>query len=150
MKAYRGRTSAGTRIGFLIRIADDGRMSMKGLTFRAELLCEDASTIGYWSEWGFGGVGHRLDGHRLAFDEVFFGEALHVTGVFRGQVADGTFENTWATLTETESAQLCTTGDLTWTADRVRRQRVTELGPSPGARTIDRTRGDIRTTTTIG
>ena len=45
MKAYRGRTSAGTRIGFLIRVSDDGRMSMKGLTFKAELLCEDASTI---------------------------------------------------------------------------------------------------------
>lgn len=49
-RAYRGETSAGTKIGFLIRVADDGRMSMKGLTYRAELLCEDSSTIEYWSQ----------------------------------------------------------------------------------------------------
>ncbi|MGZ8632183.1 MAG: hypothetical protein ACXWZF_14665 [Actinomycetota bacterium] len=127
-RAYRGETSAGTRIGFLIRVADDGRMSLQEMYIKVELLCEDASTIDYISGWGFGGVGHRLEGRRLALDLVFGPEALHVAGVFRSQTADGTYKDTQATLTDAEEAQLCTTGDLTWTADRVPRDRLPELG----------------------
>ncbi len=59
---------------------------------------------------------------------VFPSEALHIAGVFRSQTADGTYKDTQATLTDTEDAQLCTTGDLTWTADRVPRGRWPELG----------------------
>lgn len=127
IRAYAGETSAGTKIGFRIRVGQEGHMSMKGLRFDAALLCEDATTLEYSSWWSFGGVGHRLDGRRLAFDERFLYEALHVTGVFRGQTADGAFEVTWATLTDTEEAQLCTTGNLTWTADRVPRGRWAAL-----------------------
>jgi hypothetical protein len=137
-RAFRGETSAGTRIGFLIRIGDDGRMSMKELTYRADLACEDSSTIGYWSSWSFGGVGHRLQGRRLRFDNVFYGEALHVTGVFRARTADGTFESTWASLTEAEEAQLCSTGNLTWTAERVSRDRLPRLGSLRGQEMVHR------------
>jgi hypothetical protein len=122
-RAYRGETSAGTKIGFRIRVADDGRMSMKGLRFRADLLCDDASTIRFWSFWQFGGVGERLDGRRLTFDEAYGSEAMHVAGVFRGRGASGTFEDTMAWLTDDEQAQLCTTGELTWEAHRVPRDR---------------------------
>jgi hypothetical protein len=128
LRAYRGETSAGTRIGFLIRVADDGRLSLKEMLLKVELLCEDASTIAYQSSWSFGGVGHRLDGRRLTLDLVFGPEALHIAGVFRSQTADGTYKDTQADLTDTEDAQLCTTGDLTWTADRVARGRWPELG----------------------
>lgn len=128
LRAYRGETSAGTRIDFLIRVADDGRLSLKEMYLRIELLCEDASTIEYRSWWGFGGVGHRLEGRRLRLDLVFGPEALHVAGVFRSQIADGTYMDTQATLTDAEEAQLCTTGDLTWTADRVPRDRMPGIG----------------------
>ena len=128
LRAYRGETSAGTRIGFLIRVADDGRLSLKEMLIKVELVCEDASTIDYMSGWSFGGVGQRLEGRRLTLDFVFGAEALHLAGVFRSQTADGTYKDTMATLTDTEDAQLCTTGDLTWTADRVARGRLPELG----------------------
>jgi hypothetical protein len=127
LRAYEGETSAGTRIDFLIRVADDGRLSLKEMYIKVELLCEDASAIEYRSWWGFGGVGHRLEGRRLELDLVFGAEALHVAGVFRSRTADGTYKNTQATLTDAEDAQLCTTGDLTWTADRVPRDRLPEL-----------------------
>lgn len=138
VRTYRGETSAGTGIGFQIRIDERGRMSMKDLTFRAELACEDGSAIKYWSGWSFGGAGLRLQGRRLTFDHVFYSEALHVTGTFRARTAEGTFENTWASLTDAEDAQLCTTGELTWTADKVSRRRVVELGPHGGIDLVHR------------
>lgn len=151
IRSYAGETTAGTTIGFRIRVAADGRMSMKGFSFDAELSCEDATTIEYSSTWGFGGVGHPLDGRRLAFDEVFYYEALHVTGVFRGRTADGTFENTWATLTETEEAQLCTTGELAWTAERVPRDRLARLVPSGEPDVVRRVRdGTVRSVSRAG
>lgn len=146
LRAYRGTTSADRKIFFVIRVADDGRRSLKEMGFGVELLCEDATTINFESRWWFGGVGHRLEGRRLTFDEVFGPEALHITGVFRAQTADGTFKDTQATLTDTEEAQLCTTGDLTWTAERVPRKRLAELLPAGDAETAHRVAGGVVTT----
>ena len=61
LRVYRGQTSAGTKIAFLVRVADDGRMSLKEMRYRVEMVCEDASTIDYDSWWGFGGVGVRFE-----------------------------------------------------------------------------------------
>ncbi len=132
-RAYRGETSAGTRIAFVIRVGDDGRMSMKGLRFTANLLCDDATTMQFGSIWQFGGVGERLDGRRLTLDLAYASEALHIIGAFRAQTANGTFEDTIPTLTDDEQAQLCTTGELTWDAHRVPRARLAKLSASPRA-----------------
>jgi hypothetical protein len=149
-RVYRGKTSAGTRIAFLIRVADDGRMSMKGLRYKADLLCEDATTMEFFSLWEWGGIGERLDGRRLAFDSVYPWEALHVAGVFRAQTAEGTFRDSMPTLTEDEQAQLCTTGDLTWTAERVR-VGLARFRPPRGVGVVHRTAGGtIRTVSRIG
>ena len=150
LRTYRGQTSAGTKIAFLVRVADDGRMSLKEMGFKVEMVCDDASTIEYGSGWGFGGIGVRFEGRSLTFDHAFWSEALHITGVFRPQTADGTFKNTQATLTDTEQAQLCTTGDLTWTANRVVGARETHLS-SRGADVIHRVNGPaIRSLSHIG
>lgn len=95
-------------------------------------------------------MGYRLDGRRLTFDDTFYYEALHVAGVFRAQVADGTFENIWSSLTETEEAQLCTSGELTWTAERVPRDRVAALGPSRSAYVEHRIPGGTKGLTPVG
>ena len=44
--------------------------------------------------------------------------ALHLEGTFLRGTASGTLRYTVVTLTEEETARLCTTGDLTWTAER--------------------------------
>lgn len=150
-RAYRGRTSADTSIGFGIRISDAGRMSLKRLHFEADLMCDDDSTLGFGSSWWFGGAGRRLDGRRLTLDEYGGSDALHITGVFRGSSADGTFRETQAWLTETEEAQLCTTGDLTWTAHRVPRDRLAALVPSGGERIVHRvSAGEVRRVMQLG
>jgi hypothetical protein len=117
-------------------------MWMKRLHLKVELPCEDASMIEYDSFWVWGGVGHRLDGRSLTFDNVFWSEALHIAGVFRGQTADGTYKNTQAALTEAEEAQLCTTGDLTWTAERVALDRASGIGSPRGADVVHHVSGD--------
>jgi len=150
-RAYRGRTSADTKIAFVIRVAASGSMSLKQLHYQAELVCEDASAFGFGSSWWFGGVGPRLDGRRLTLDEVGGSEALHITGVFRGRTADGTFRQLQAWLTEAEGAQLCTTGDLTWTAHRVPRDRVASMLPADGPRIVHRVQGDsVRSVAHLG
>lgn len=149
-RVYRGKTSAGTRIAFLVRVADDGRLSMKGLRFKADLLCDDATTLEFFSFWEWGGVGERLDGRRLVFDYVSPWEALHVAGVFRAQTADGTFSDAIPTLTVDEQAQLCTTGDLTWNAERVREGQARFQAPH-GADVVHRIPGGrVRTVSRIG
>jgi hypothetical protein len=149
-RVYRGKTSAGTRIAFLIRVADDGRMSMKGLRFRADLMCDDGTTMAFFSWWEWFGVGERLDGRRLVFDSVDPFGALHVAGVFRAGTASGTFRDAVPTLTSEEQPQLCTTGELTWTAERVREGRA-RFQPPRGADVVHRTTGrTIRTVSRIG
>ena len=132
-RAYRGETSAGTKI----RLHDPSRgrrpESMKGLRCTADLLCDDATTMQFGSIWQFGGVGERLDGRRLTLDLAYASEALHIIGVSRAQTASGTFEDAIPTLTDDEQAQLCTTGELTWDAHRVPRERLAELSAPPRA-----------------
>lgn len=60
----------------------------------------------------------RLDGTDLALDSVDLRFALHLHGTFRPKSADGTLRRLMGALTADEQAQICTTGDLTWTADR--------------------------------
>ena len=151
LRAYRGETSAGTRIAFVLRVADDGSLSMKRMFIKVEMLCEDASTIEYRSHWSFGGGGDRLDGRRWTFDADFGYEALHLTGKFRAQAADGTYENLQASLTDADEAQLCTTGELTWSADRVPRDRAATLLSREHADVVHRANGDaIRRVATGG
>ena len=140
LRVYRGQTSAGTKIAFLVRVADDGRMSLKEMRYRVEMVCEDASTIDYDSWWGFGGIGVRFEGRSLTLDITFPSEALHITGAFRPQISEGTFKNTQAALTDAEEAQLCTTGDLTWTVNRVASDRNAQLG-SRGADVVHHVNG---------
>ena len=150
LRAYRGETSAGTKIAFRIRVADDGAMSMQWLYLRVELPCEDGSRVEYDSYWSFGG-GEPLHGRRLVWDSVYQWEALHITGTFRGQTADGTYEHTEASLTDTEEAQLCTSGDLSWTAERVHRDRLDGLGSPKGTDVVHRvTDGEVRSVSRSG
>lgn len=124
---------------------------MKELHLKVEMVCEDASTIEYGSGSWFGGVGPRFEGRRLTYDSVFGAEALHITGVFRAQTADGAYKNTQASLTDTEQAQLRTTGELTWTANRVALDRVAEIGSARGADVLRRVSdGRGRTVSSIG
>ena len=74
---------------------------------------------------GFGiGFGRRsvpiTDG-AFTFDENLGNTAYHLAGTIGRLQGQGTLSVVWADLTDDEQAQICTTGDLTWTVEFVRR-----------------------------
>jgi hypothetical protein len=87
------------------------------------LTCEDASTENFGISFGFG-TGRRLgDDGSFEFHELstgIFGLAFDIDGVVRWGSAEGTLDVSIAALTDDGGdAQLCTTGLVDWTADRL-------------------------------
>ena len=114
---YHGRTSQGLRIQFVLVKNHHGALLMRAVDMGLTLTCEDAST----QEWVFGlstYPGERLSGQDLTFDSLDTSLALHITGTFGRGEASGTLRINQAALDANEQAQLCSTGDLTWTARR--------------------------------
>ena len=84
--------------------------------------CDDGTTKSYggagWSEWPW-----YFEGRTVTVDEKqpIPPSALHFAGTFRRASASGTFRYSKVFINgEVTSAVLCTTGDLTWTAERLR------------------------------
>gem|GEM_PF-4625515 len=124
---YRGRTSQDLRIQFALVKNNHGALLMREVQMGITLTCEDTSV----QQWGLGiGTypGERLSGHDLTFDSVDTSMAIHVAGTFKRDAASGTLTTNLAALDANEQAQLCSTGDLTWTAHR----STKTLGPFAG------------------
>ena len=120
LRLYRGETSQGERIRFVVARTDAGRY-VSEMDSGVSLTCEDQTT----DEFGFGiGFGRRsvpiTDG-AFSFDESFVNIAFHLAGKLGIIHGKGTLSVVEAGLTEEEQAQLCTSGDLTWTVEFVRR-----------------------------
>ena len=100
---------------------DDGRRSIKAFSINYTLTCEDASTE-TWSTsvFFFGAAGNRVstDGSfSLESDDGF--EFSMLEGDIGFRHAEGTLLINAARLTDDhQDTQLCTTGPLTWTAER--------------------------------
>ena len=119
-KRYRGQLSDGSSIQAVLRRGATGTLRLQSLSFEAHLTCEDATTL----DWGFGihfGRGPAVVDHAAELDLVDPDVALHVHGTFGPHRASGDFRFSVPSLTEDEQAQLCTTGDLTWTMQRIER-----------------------------
>ena len=114
---YRGRTSQGLRITLGFARTRQGNRILRGFQLGDNLTCEDASVI----EEAFGVFiypGAPFSGHDVSFHSIDTAMAIHMTGVFQHDSASGNLRINEAALTQTEQAQLCTTGDLTWSALR--------------------------------
>jgi len=120
--SYRGETSAPSwnRIGLGILKKDDGRRFIQVLTLRYTFACEDATTERWETFVFWGGRGLRLD-ENGAFTFVMDQPDAYfaMTGDVGFRLASGTVEIITARLTDDQSdSQLCTTGELTWSAER--------------------------------
>ena len=118
---YRGETSQGRTLSLNVEKRNSGRR-FAYLRIRIQTTCEDAST--QFGRWGIR-LG-RLD-EDGSFDVTRQGPEdfdfwYHVSGTIGFRSAEGTFEYRDGQLTDEPDpqAQLCTTGELTWTAERVR------------------------------
>ena len=132
-KRYRGHLSDGSGIQAVLRRGASGTLRLQSLSFEAHLTCEDATTTDWIVGIGFG-RGPAVVDHAVELDLVDPDMALHVHGTFGPHRASGDFRFSVPVLTEDEHAQLCTTGDLTWTMRRIDGATTGVAADDPDAR----------------
>ena len=118
-RLYRGETSQGEMVRFTVTRTDPGRFVSR-FDLSATLTCEDDTTIGF-------GISSFLARRALPITDGAFSHdvnwgdlAIHLAGELGPLRGEGTASLVSARLTSDEQAQLCTTGDLTWTVEFVR------------------------------
>jgi hypothetical protein len=137
LRTYAGQTSQGKRMSVGIVMREDGSLGLKRLSFRLLLLtCSLDQTVQRWSVGYFfgGGRGFDLEGRTLDFADAAGGStALTIQGKVKSMTMDGTLLRfSVASLTPDEEPQLCTTGDLTWSAERTVAPVVAKVAPTHG------------------
>jgi hypothetical protein len=142
-RVYQGELSDGRSIRLEFHRGGAGLLRLRSLDFRAALTCDDGSTMTFSVGYGFGGGPIVHDG-AFSFDDFDFQEALHIHGTIGPRRGSGDFRFSIAALTEDEQAQLCTTGDLTWSVLRVNASSSEVAGPIPDVRI--RVRNDAHAT----
>ena len=118
---YTGTTSAPRfhRVLALVIKKDNGNRVMRQWAALTTLTCEDTSTQRWGVVFGWGVLGENGD-FDAEFNDAENGFYLHVAGAIRWGRGSGTLEFNRSTLTaDGQDAQLCTSGDLTWTVARV-------------------------------
>ena len=119
-RLYRGETSQGERIGFIVARTDAGRF-VREIRLSAVLTCEDQTTQVFGIDFFLVRRDAPITDGAFSFDRNLGDLAVHVAGELGSLQGQGTASMVAATLTSDEQAQLCTTGDLTWTVEFVRR-----------------------------
>ena len=119
---YRGRTSAppDNRIHLRVLKKQDGRRFLNEVGIDLTLTCEDATTELWSIGFGWAGRGDPIqEGGQFSVQFDFGQEFFAMEGDIDFGQASGTVEWTAARLTQDHmDSQICTTGELTWTADR--------------------------------
>ncbi len=123
---FEGETSAGRRITIGVVKRDSGRWFLNTVKIGVETTCEDGTTESFRLSKRFAEYEDvRVDGDRpfeyedtslpLTFRQHF----EHVDGTLGWRTGSGTFEYNLGGLTDDgQDAQLCGSGDLTWTVER--------------------------------
>jgi hypothetical protein len=122
---YEGETSAGRRITIGVVKRDSGRQFLRTVKIGVEVACEDGTTESFRLSSRFDFEDVRVDGNRpfeyentslpLTFRQTF----EHLSGTLGWRSRSGMFEYNLAGLTDDgQDAQLCASGDLTWTVER--------------------------------
>ena len=122
LRLYRGETSQGERIRFKVARTDTGRVVKEISVSHVTLTCPDETTLEFGFGFGFGGnSGVPITDRAFSFDDVFWESAFHIAGELGSLQGQGTMSKAQAVITPDEqAAQLCTSGDLTWTVEFVR------------------------------
>jgi hypothetical protein len=136
---YRGETSASkpNRVIAVVLKRDSGRRFLRFIGVRSTLTCEDATTQPYNVIIGIGRLGEDGSFSREIFGDEFDlpGVYLRVDGTIGFRNGSGTALFNRADLTEDGSdAQLCTTGELTWTVERTNAEPAKRAVDIPGGK----------------
>ena len=121
LRLYRGETSQGERIKIIVARTDAGRFVRTVDVSLITLTCEDQTTIEFGFGFGFGRTMVPITDRAFSFDDVFWESAFHIAGELGALQGQGTLSKAQAVITPDEqAAQLCSSGDLTWTVEFVR------------------------------
>jgi hypothetical protein len=142
VRVYRGELSDGRSFRLDFHRGPAGNLRLSRLDFNAALTCDDASTMTFGVGYGFGGRGPIVVEGAFSFDDFDFQNALHVHGTIGPRQGSGDFRFTIAALTQDEQAQLCTTGNLTWSVSRTETSSHVG-GPTPDVRIRVRTDASV-------
>jgi hypothetical protein len=107
---------------------DDGRRWLRFMAVRSTLTCEDATTFKSSAGIGIGRLGEDGSFSRVIESEGGFGADfyLRVDGTIGFRHGSGTYLLSTAEVTaDGTDTQLCTTGELTWTVERIPQSRAT-------------------------
>jgi hypothetical protein len=122
LRLYRGETSQGDGIRFVIAKSDAGRFVRELSVGHITLTCEDQSTVEFGFGYFFSSRGVPITNRAFLYDDVVLESAFHIAGDLGPLQGQGTLSSARAVITPDEqAAQLCTSGDLTWTVGFVRR-----------------------------
>ncbi len=128
VRLYRAGTSDGQSMRFRV-VRDERGRRLGGVIFGQDfqLPCDDGTTVSL--SRGFRSPQWFFEGRTVTVDYWYEQDiiAMHIVGTFGPATASGTFRYTEALLNEDETTRLCSTGDLTWTAERIY--------PTPGTST---------------
>ena len=131
---YRGETFQAEVVRLKVLKRDSGARFITGFAVFFTMTCEDASIGGYAGWISTGGMDRLGEGGEFEFDSRSepSGPSFHFAGTVRFGSSDGTLEVNQATLTDDDQAQLCTTGVVDWSADRIhsRPARINRVSPS--------------------
>ena len=145
VRTFQGTTSQGLPLSFTVQ-GSGGSFAITDMSFNTRLTCEDGQQIG--AGHGFSGFNVPIVNRQFQFDFVIVFFALHWKGEFNqnGTMARGTLTDLYPALTADEQAQLCPTGELTWTAQSVAGRAGAEVHPSVRTTTVRDAAGRVSTT----
>ena len=128
---YRGETSALSynRVSAYVLKKDNGRRFLRFIAVRSILTCEDATTFKSSVIIGIGRLGEDGSFSRVIDDIAGFEDSatyVRVDGTIGFRHGSGTYLLSTAEVTAGGTdTQLCTTGELTWTVERIPQSRAT-------------------------
>ena len=121
LRLYKGETSQGDSIRFVVARTNAGRFVQKVNVGHITLTCEDDTTLELGFGYGFARTMVPITDGAFSFDDVFWDTAFHVAGELGRLQGQGTLSRAQALITPDEQAtQLCTSGELTWEVELVR------------------------------
>jgi hypothetical protein len=118
LRVYEGTTSAGGTI-VLFSTFRDGVTRFQAFGLEDAARCEEGTSVPFGHGFDLSPRGVRLEQGQLDIEHVGFSDAFFLTGTLGTKMGSGTITHLFAALDATEEPQLCTTGELTWTVQRV-------------------------------
>jgi hypothetical protein len=118
LRTYEGTTSAGDAIQLFVT-ARHGVARFRSVGLEGTATCEDGTTLPISHGFDLGTSGIPIVEGALDVENVGFADAFFLAGTLGTRTGSGTITHLFAALDAAEEPQICTTGELTWTATRV-------------------------------